>query len=249
MLYSPEVGYTLVSIGCLDEKGFEANFSGGKCTITGPDGRRVGMVPKNNRGLYRIDHESESASVAEEVLMLDQMHRRLGHIAVNVAKKLTKDGFITGLQLETTPSGNDFFCESCVYAKATCKPVAKAQSGECATEFGGEVHSDLWGLAPVATRGGKRYYITFVNNSTRFTHLNLLAAKSEAQGAYKNFEAWCEMQMKKPVQILHSDHSGEYMGKEFVLYLKSKGTEQKLMVHNTPEENGVAEQHNRTIVK
>ena len=39
------------------------------------------------------------------------------------------------------------------------------------------------------------------------------------------------------------------MGKEFVLYLKSKGTEQKLTVHDTPEENGVAEQCNRTIVE
>jgi hypothetical protein len=126
VLYSPEVGYTLVSIGCLDEKGFGANFSGGKCTITGPDGERVGVVPKNNHGLYRVDHESESASAAEEVLTLDQMHRCLGHISVNVAKKLMKDGFITGLRLETTPSGNDFFCESCVYAKATRKPVAKA---------------------------------------------------------------------------------------------------------------------------
>jgi len=38
VLYSPEVGYTLVSVGHLDENGFSANFSGGKCTITGPDG-------------------------------------------------------------------------------------------------------------------------------------------------------------------------------------------------------------------
>ena len=100
---------TLVSIGRLDEKGFKTNFSGGK---------RVGVVPKHNRRLYCVDHESESASVAEEVLTLDQMHRCLGHISVNAAKKLAKDGFITGLQLKTTPSGNDFFCESCVYAKA-----------------------------------------------------------------------------------------------------------------------------------
>jgi hypothetical protein len=126
VLYSPEVGYTLVSIGRLDENGFTANFSGGKCTITGPNGVTVGMVLKNNRGLYRVDHESESASTAEEVLMMDQMHHCLGHISVNVAKKLAKDGFITGLWLKTTPLSNDFFCKSCVHAKATCKPVAKA---------------------------------------------------------------------------------------------------------------------------
>ena len=39
VLYLPEVGYTLVSIGQLDEKGFDITFSGGKCTIKGPDGK------------------------------------------------------------------------------------------------------------------------------------------------------------------------------------------------------------------
>lgn len=249
VLYSPEVGYTLVSIGRLDENGFSANFSGGKCIITGPDGKRVGEVPKNCRGLYRVDHEPESASAAEEVLTLDQLHRRLGHISVNVAKKLATDGFVTGLRLETTSSGDDFFCESCVYAKATRKPVAKARKGERATEFGGEIHSDLWGPAPVATKGGKRYYVTFVDDNTRLTHLHLLAAKSDAPDAYKEFEAWSNTQMKKPIKTLHSDRGGEYMGKQFVLYLKSKGTDQKLTVHDTPQENGVAERRNRTIVE
>jgi len=45
VLYSPEVGYTLVSVGRLDEKGFEVIFSGGKCTIKGPNGEHVGAVP------------------------------------------------------------------------------------------------------------------------------------------------------------------------------------------------------------
>jgi hypothetical protein len=48
---------------------------------------------------------------------------------------------------------------------------------------------------------------------------------------------------------LHSDQGGEYLGKEFILHLKSKGTEQKLTVHDTPQHNGVAERRNRTIVE
>jgi Integrase core domain/GAG-pre-integrase domain len=209
--------------------------------ITGPDGKRVGAVLKNHRGLYRVDHESESASAAEEVLTIDQFHHCLGHISVTAARKLANDGFITGLQLETTHSGDEFFCESCVYAKSTQKPVAKAQKGKWATEFGAEIHSDVWGPAPVATKGGKCYYVMFVDDSTRLTHLHLLAKKSDAPNAYKDFEVWCDTQMGKPVKALHSDHGGEFMGKEFVLYLKSKGMEQKLTVHDMLQENGVAE--------
>ncbi len=53
VLYSPKVGYTLISVGKLDEQGFTLTFGGGKCVITAPDGERIGQVPKNAKGLYR----------------------------------------------------------------------------------------------------------------------------------------------------------------------------------------------------
>ena len=154
LLYSPEVGYTLISVGQLDEKGFEVTFLGRKCTIKGPDGKRVGTVPKT-KGLYRVVHnEPETAHAADEELTLDQFHHRMGHILMGVAHRLVKNGFVTGVSLELTPSGNPFFCESCVYAKVTWKPIPKAHKGEQATKFGDEVHSDLWGPAPVKMKGG-----------------------------------------------------------------------------------------------
>jgi hypothetical protein len=249
VLYSPEVGYTLVSIGKLDDNGFSATFSGGKCVLKGPDGNNVGQIPKTAKGLYRVDHEPETANEAIEQLTLDQLHRRMGHISPDVARKLVAKGFVTGVSLNETESGNPFFCESCVYAKATRKPILKARQGERATEFGGEVHSDLWGPAPVATKSGRRYYITFTDDKTRLTHLHLLRNKSEAFGAYKEYEAWCRTQFNVPVKILHSDRGGEYQGKEFILHLKTNGTQEKLTVHDTPAHNGVAERRNRTIVE
>jgi hypothetical protein len=249
VLYSPEVGYTLVSVGCLDDNGFSMTFAGGKCTMSGPDGACVGMVPKNGNGLYKVAHEPEVVNAAIEVLTLDQFHRRMGHVSQEVARKLIEKGFVTGVRLETTPTGDPFFCESCVYAKATRKPVAKAREGERATEFGGEIHSDLWGPAPVATKAGKRYYITFTDDKTRLTHLNLLRLKSEAFDSYKEYEAWCNTHLDARIKVFHCDRGGEYLGKEFILYLKSKGTGQKLTVHDTPQHNGVAERCNRTIVE
>ena len=44
--YSPEIAYTLVSVGNLDEKGFNVKFGSGKCVITDPNGKTVGQVPK-----------------------------------------------------------------------------------------------------------------------------------------------------------------------------------------------------------
>ena len=56
------------------------------------------------------------------------------------------------------------------------------------------------------------------------------------------------MHLDARIKILHSDRGGEYLGKEFIMYLKSKGMVQKLTVHDTPQHNGVAECRNRTIV-
>ena len=50
--------------------------------------------------------------------------------------------------------------------------------------------------------------------------------------------------MEKKIKVLHSDRGGEYMSEEFTTFLDRKGTERKLTVHNTPQENGVVERLN-----
>ena len=242
--YSPEIAYTLVSIGQLDEAGFSALFGSGKCVIRGPDGEKVGEVMKVERKVYRVEHREGEVNAAEKVLSLEHFHRCMGHISFQTTKSLIKNKHITGVQLEYTPSDHKIFCESCVYAKATRKAVPDIREGERAVEFGGEVHSDLWGKSPVESKGGKFYYVTFIDDKTRLTHLYFLRKKDETFDAYKKYEAWVEMQMSKKVKVLNSDRGGEYQGEEMVTYLKSKGMVQKLNVHDTPQQAGVAERRN-----
>lgn len=161
------MGYTLVSIGRLDQLGYSVTFADGTCTIRSPDDD----VPKSQAGLYRVIHTGgdDSANAVETVTVME-LHRRMGHISPTVARR---------------------FCEACVYAKATRKPVAKERAGERAKEFAAEVHTDVWGPAPVQT-------------------LHLLRQKSEAFTAYQQFEAWCRTQHGVAVKALHSDRGREY---------------------------------------
>ena len=236
--YSLEIGFTLVSIGQLDENGFSALFGGGKCIIRGPDGEKVGEVLRALRKVYRVEHVVGEAGTSKKVLSLDRFHRCMGHISFETAKTLINNKLVTGVRLEYTPSSQKLFCESCIYAKATRKSVPKAREGESASELGGEVHSDLWGKSPVESKGGKLYYITFIDNKMILTHLYLLKTKDEAVDA-----------MSKKIKILNMDRGGEYTGKDFIAYLKSKGTVQKLNIHDTPQHAGVAERHNHTIAE
>lgn len=149
------------------------------CNKKGEDGEKVGKVVKGGKRVYRVKHEDGVASAAEEVLTLDRFYHCMGHISFQTAKQLVKNKLITGVRLEYTLSNQPFFCESCVYAKAMRKSVPKMREGERASTFGGEVHSDLWGKSPVESKGGKLYYVTFIDDKTRLTHLYLLKMKDE----------------------------------------------------------------------
>ena len=67
--------------------------------------------------------------------------------------------------------------------------------------------------------------------------------------AYKVFEAWVKKHLNVGIACLHSDRGGEYMLMELITYLDSKGTARKLTIHDTPEQNGVSEQLNRTLME
>src|SRR6266850_5910881 len=173
----------------------------------------------------------------------------MGHISPRNVHQLIDNGLVTGIKLKKSSVNAEVFCESCVYAKATRKPIAKVREGKCAKNFGDKIHTDLWGPAPVETKGGRKYYITFTDDAMRFTHLYLLRAKSEAFEAYKKYEAWCLTQKNTKIKVLHSDQGGEYLDTEFRAYLAKQGTTQKLTVHHTPAHNGVAKHRNRTIIE
>ena len=119
----------------------------------------MGEVPKNKRGLYRVEHHPETADVATEELTLDQFYHQMGHISPTSARKLVSQELMTGVFLDLTQPVKPFFCKSCIYAKSNRKPIVKVREGDRAMEFGGEVHTDLWGPAPIESKGGKHYYI------------------------------------------------------------------------------------------
>jgi len=170
MQYSPNVAYTLVSIGRLDDEGYTAKFGKGRCVLEGLDGERIGEVLRTKRKAYKVEHE-EMANAAEETLTLDRLHRQMGHASTQVIRDLVSQGMVTGIRLEYTPSKVPFFCESCIYGKATRKSVPKLCEGERATIFSGEIHSDLWGKSPVELKGGKNYMDMYIDDKTRLTHV------------------------------------------------------------------------------
>ena len=174
-----------------------------------------------------------------EMLSINELHRHLGHVSHERAKLLVTKGLAEGLILdkESQPT----ICESCEWAKATRKAIVKVREGENAAAVGDEVHSDVWGPAPVETLGRRRYYVSFIDDYSRYTCVYFLQTKDETFESYLRYEAWLSTQFDVRIKCLNSDRGGEYLSKEFSDHLKRNGTTRRLTVHDTPEHNGVAE--------
>ena len=111
------------------------------------------------------------------------------------------------------------------------------------------MHSDLWGPAPVESIGCKQYYVSFMDDHSRYTNIYFLHSKDETFDFYKIYEAWLSTQQNAKIQSLRSDRGGEYLSDEFSAHLKSARTIRRLTVHDTLEHNGVSERLNRTIME
>ena len=79
-IHTPEMAFTLISIGCLDKVNCQVIFREGACTIHNLNSQTMAIVPHND-GLYQFEHEgSDHANVTTEKMSISKAHHRLGHI-------------------------------------------------------------------------------------------------------------------------------------------------------------------------
>jgi len=99
------------------------------------------------------------------------------------------------------------------------------------------------------TKGGKRYFITFIDDCTRFFYVYLLKTKDEALHYFKIYKAEIENQLERKIKHLRSDRGGEYFSNEFNLFCEEHGIVHERTPPYSPESNGVAERKNRTLTE
>lgn len=241
-LYSPDILFTLLFVSKLDSAGYSLIIKNGVCEISSQQGEVVAVIPRQ-RGLYRvIDEPVEKALLATKTMTIMELHRHLGHISPAVAKRLVLEGAIEGINLDT--ASNAEFCIACTHAKITAHPYPNERSSERSADYGDRTFSDVWGPARTQTLGKKRYYVSFTDDSSRWTKIYLMRHKSDTFIAYKLYEAWVFTQKGVRLKELQTDCGGEYLSKQFSDYLEQQGTTRRLTVHDLPQQNGVAERLN-----
>ncbi|WVZ79227.1 hypothetical protein U9M48_026831 [Paspalum notatum var. saurae] len=99
-----------------------------------------------------------------------------------------------------------------------------------------------------ATHGGRRYFLLLVDDSSRFMWLRLLTAKDQAAEAIKEIKARAEMETGKKLKVLRTDRGGEFNSEEFARYCAGEGVGRHLTAPYSPQQNGVVERRNQTVV-
>lgn len=111
------------------------------------------------------------------------------------------------------------------------------------------VHSDVFGPVKVPSLGKSVYYVSFIDDFSRNTWIYFLKNKSEVFDRFKEFKALVENQTEKKIKVLRTDNGGELCSKEFEEFCKKCGIARQKTTPYTPQQNGVAERMNKTLME
>ena len=111
------------------------------------------------------------------------------------------------------------------------------------------VHSDVCGPFNVSTMGGARYFVTFIDNHSRWCVVYLLKRKDEVFEKFTQYKNMVENITGRNVKALQTDNGTEFCNEKFDNLLASSGIRRRLSAPRTPEQNGLAERKNRTLVE
>ena len=113
VLHAPAVGYTLVSLGALDRKGYRTSLGSSQLDLFAPEDKRIARIPQTQRSLYRVTHTRESVHAVEPISVME-LHRRMGHIAPSSARTLVDNSLVQGIKLD--PNSRKAPCDGCTFA-------------------------------------------------------------------------------------------------------------------------------------
>ena len=252
----PKLSRNLFSVGrftedvapvTFDKNSCFVNLKGSKWTI----GDRVGKglfklnmapVPVETANVAGAAQEDKTTSADKSYLW----HLRLGHIGFGGLEAVVKKNLATGIDLGSVNQWE--LCDGCALGKQTRVRFEKATTDR-ATALLETVHSDVCGPMKTPTFGGMRYFVTFIDDKSRYCAVYLMKKKSEVFDKFVHFVNLAENQSDSRIKVLRSDNGGEYKSTKFAKFCASRGIMQKFTPPYTPELNGVAERMNRTLVE
>ena len=178
ILYAPDLDYNLISISSMDKKGITTIFRNSKCQLL-QNGKLLATATLF-RTLYKLDSEDytkspQSALVAQSLAL---WRKRLAHAEPQLIKEMASSSTVKGLQVKSKNS-TQLTCAHCILGKGSRTPFP-SKSLSYTSSVLELVHSDLCGPLDIPSLGGSSYFITIIDDFSRWITVYFLKNKSEA---------------------------------------------------------------------
>ena len=138
---------------------------------------------------------------------------------------------------------NKHKCDTCVEAKLTRSSFHSIERNSEPLDL---IHTDVCDFNSIQSRGGNKYFITFIDDCTRFCYVYLMKNKDEAIEKFILYKNEVENQLNKRIKKLRSDRGGEYVF-PFESLCEQNGIIHQTTAPYSPQSNGIAERKNRTL--
>lgn len=245
--YIPDLCSNIISLGQLAEGGDQIMIKDPFMSVYEASGRLLMKVKRSPNRLYKIELE-EAENMCLTVKVKDPTwlwHMRMGHINFNSLKFMVDKEMIKGVPRLSIPQSP---CEGCLAGKQSRNPFP-AQANFRAKKRLELIHGDLCGPVSPPTPSGNRYFMLLVDDYSRVMWVYLLKSKDEAFQAFKNFRSLVEVETGEKVKTLRTDRGGEFLSNQFTNYCKETGLERHYTSPYSPQQNGVVERKNRTVLE
>lgn len=243
VLLVPEICANLLSVSAMVNKGLRLTFDSHGCIVQDEkSGKEVATASEEN-GLYKLNasNRSQCGFLTPKDDFATLWHRRLGHVGFEQLRRMSADLSIPHEISQISP------CEICILGKHARQPFPESNSkSKSVLEI---IHSDVCGPMQMRSLQSSRYFVTFIDDFSRKVFVYGIEKKSMVVDIFKDFKMKAELQTGKKIQILRSDNGTEYCNRTMAEFLRSTGILHQTTVPYTPQQNGIAERMNRTLVE
>jgi len=244
--------HNLLSVSQLTDRGFQVNFLNSHCEVKDKASGSVVLRGVRTNNLYEASLDENNKGPITCLIGKTSpdeswnWHKKLCHLNFGSINELAKKELVRGLpNLKYEPEG---LCDACQKTKQ------RRSSFKSKTEFSIEkpyhlLHLDLFGPVNIMSMGKKKYTLVIVDEFSRYTWVYFLHKKAETADIIKKHITQIEKESEFKVKILRSDNGTEFKNYEMEEFCTEKGIKQTFSAPGTPQQNGVVERKNRTLIE
>ncbi|GJU02892.1 retrovirus-related pol polyprotein from transposon TNT 1-94 [Tanacetum coccineum] len=249
--YVEGLGHNLFSVGQFCDSNLEVAFRQHTCFIRNLEGVDL-LTGSRGNNLYTLSLGDMMAS--SPICLLSKAsktkswlwHRRLSHLNFGAINHLARHGLVRGLP--KLKFEKDHLCSACAMGKSK-KKSHTPKSEDTNQEKLYLLHMDLCGPMRVASVNGKKYILVIVDDYSRFTWVKFLRSKDEAPDFIIKFLKMIQVRLKVPVRRIRTDNGTEFVNQTLREYYEKVGISHETSVARSPQQNGVVERRNRTLIE